>query len=413
MKKSVLIFILLSVVASGLNYIIYPLLSRALSSAEYVNITVALSLFTQVSAFLSSILAITISLSKSEQNERANEKIELLQAFLFKLFFVLAAVFLVFSPIIMAKIHTPVLFALPISVMMLLSIPILVISGYLNGKNQMIKLGIITLLSASCQFIIGLTVAVVSRNGLLTMSSMAIAQIVTLIIVYTVFSKDRLPGISKSLKAPFWASRSKQMSKLILYTAATSVAIMAVSLIQIMDLFILQRLEHTNIKFYADIYVISRVVFFAGMIFIWPFLGEISVDSHHFNRKPFLKLISYFTLITLAAIVVLYIFGDQLAHALFGMTYDLQIIREIGILSILYKFFFLIITAVVLYFIVLRSYIAVWIALAASGAIFIFSELINKDTSMFNVLIGLNVIAGILVIASVLLLLRVHPPRIR
>lgn len=390
-----------------MNYIIYPLFSRILGPDEYVNITVSLSLFTQVSAFLSSILAITIGLSKSENNKHTNEKIELLQSFLFKLFFALAVLFLIFSPIIMDKMHAPVLFALPISIMMLLSIPVLVISGYLNGKNQMIKLGFVTVISAGSQFLIGLGAALLSHDGLITMLSMTIAQVITLIIVYTVFSKDHLPGISKPLKTPLRMGRDKKMGKLIVYTALTSVAIMAISLVQIVDLFILQSLTHANVKFYTDIYVVSRIVFFAGMIFIWPFLGEVSLDHHHFNRKPFIKVVGYFTGITLVAVLALYFFGDKLAYGLFGAPYDLHVIREVGILSVLYKFLLLVITAIILYFVVLRSYIAVWFSLAASAIVFVFAELTSKDSSITNVLIGLNSIAIVVAIIGVVLLLRI------
>lgn len=406
-KKSVLIFVILSAVASALNYLIYPLFSRILAPEEYVTITVALSLFTQVSAFLSSILAITIGLSKSERSGHVNEKIELLQAFLFKLFFVLAAIFLVASPIIMGRLHTPALFALPISLMMLLSIPIQVISGYLNGKNEMIKLGLIIVISAGSQFIIGLAVAWLSHDGLTTMLSMVVSQVITLIVVYTLFSKDKLPGITRPLKTSVGASLSKRMGSLIIYAAATSMAIMAISLVQIVDLFIFQSLKHVDIKFYADIYVISRIVFFVGMIFIWPFLGEISVDHHHFNRKPFIKVIIYFTVTAVIAIAALYFFGDHLAYVLFGASYDLHLVRDVGILSVLYKFLLLIITAIVLYFVVLRSYIAVWFSLAASLAIFIFTELISKDADMTTVLLGLNIIAGIIAVVGVALLLRI------
>lgn len=406
-KKSVFIFVIISVVASALNYIIYPLMGRILSSSEYINITVSLSLFTQISTFLSSIVAITIGLSKSNHDGQANEKIELLQAFLFKLFLALAIIFLALSPIIMARLHTPVLFALPISIMMVFSIPVQIVSGYLNGKNQMIKLGLIALISAGSQFAIGLTTSIISRNGLITMISMTIAQMITLTIIYRLFSKDQLPGITKSVQTSLRTIKEKRIGSLIIYTAATSLAIMTISLIQIVDLFIMQNLVHTNIKFYTDIYVVSRIVFFAGMIFIWPFLGEISVDNHHFNRKPFVKLVSYFTIITLAAIVVLYFFGDRLTNILFGAHYNLQFIRNLGILSVLYKYFLLIITAVVLYFVVLRKYIAVWLSLAASGMVFIFSEFINKNSNMTDVLIGLNLIASIVVIIGIIFLFHI------
>jgi hypothetical protein len=180
---------------------------------------------------------------------------------------------------------------------------------------------------------------------------------------------------------------------------------MAISLIQIADLFMVQDLVHADIKFYTDIYVISRIVFFAGMILIWPFLSEISLGHHHFNRRPFLKVTGYFAVITLAAIAALYLFGGQITHTFFGTEYKLLEVQEIGILSVLYKFFLLIITAVILYFIVLRSYAAIWLSATASGGFLIFSRLIDKHSTIFTTLLDMNIIGGILAFIGVLLLL--------
>lgn len=404
-KKSLLIFVALSVLASGLNYLIYPLFSRILAPSEYIHITVALSLFTQVSTFLSSILAITIGLSKDGNNKDTAKTIELLQAFLFKLFLILAVAFLLLSPFIMNSIKTPLLFAIPITIMMLLSIPILIISGYLNGKNKMTKLGIVTAISATSQFTIGLGVSLITHNGLTTMFSMVIAQIVTVILVYTIFSKEKLPGIIVSLKTPLSAMRTKQMGKLILYTILTSLAIMAISLVQVIDLFVSQNLKQVDMKFYADIYVISRVVFFGGMIFIWPFLGEVSTDHHHLNRRPFYKLVGYFTIIAAAAVVALFLFGDKLTQLLFGASYGIPAIAIVGALSVTFKLFILVITAVILYFVVLRSFKAIWLSLITTVAIYLFTQLLDKQATIQTALIGLNVLAFLAAIAGVILIL--------
>ncbi|MEO6760879.1 MAG: hypothetical protein ABI220_00685 [Candidatus Saccharimonadales bacterium] len=289
--------------------------------------------------------------------------------------------------------------------MMLFSIPILIVSGYLNGKGYMAKLGILTVISAGSQFVIGLSVSLLSHNGLATMTSMVGAQALTIVAIYKLFSKSQLPRIFEPLKQPLAATRGKNMGKLIKYTSLASLGVMAISLIQIADLFIVQDLVHADIKFYTDIYVISRIVFFAGMILIWPFLSEISLNHHHFNRRPFLKVIGYFAVITLVAVVALYLFGSQITHLLFGVQYKLIEVQQIGILSVLYKFFLLVITAVILYFIVLRSYTAIWFSAIASGIILIFSKLIDKNSTIFATLLDMNIIGGALAVIGVILLL--------
>lgn len=401
-NKNILTFIVLSVIASALNYFLYPILSRILGSGEYVDITVSLSLFTQISTFLSSIIAITIGLSKDETDKNNHNTIEQLQAFLFKIFLIFSAAFLLFSTMIMNSLRTPILFAIPITLMMLLSIPISIISGYLNGKNLMISLGLMTLLSATNQFIFGLSTALMSRNGLATMFSMSLAQILTIALVYKLFSKKKLPKISQSLRTGVAAKMNGHLRSILTYTALASVAVVAISLVQVADLFIIKSLPHAGIKFYTDIYVISRIVFFAGMIFIWPFLGEIDINNLRLNRRPFLKLISYFTAITLIAILAMIMFGNTLTNILFGVNYDINSLRIVAVLSLLYKFFMLIITAVVLYFVVLRRYSALWLSFMASGIVVAYSWLVIVNQDMVTILLTLNALAGIMAILSII-----------
>jgi len=405
MKRSVIIFVFLSTFASAINYATYPFLGRILPAQQYVDITVSLSLLTQITTFLSSVVAITIGLSKSEPHGGTNEKIELLQSTLFKLFLLLDGGFLIFSPAIMGHIHTPTIFAIPIALMMLVSVPIATVSGYLNGRGLMIKLGVLGVTAAGFQFVIGVGAAWLTRNGFIAMLLMTLTQLAAIVFIYWLFKTERLPRILEAFKKPVRIEERQYLSKLLTFTVLASLAIMAINLVQIADLLIIQTLHTTNIKFYTDIYVISRVVFFAGAIFIWPFLGEIDIDSHHLNRGPFAKAIGFFTIITFSAMAALYFFGPVIARVLFGAHYSLSLVRNVALLSVLYKFFFLIITAVTLYFVVIRSYVSVWLALSISFAILIYSEIASKYTSIHSVLVRLDLISGVVAALAILLLI--------
>lgn len=405
MKKPVLIFAFFSVIASGLNYIVYPLLSRILPPSEYVDITVALSLFTQISTFLSSIIAITVGISKRDK-ERASHKISFLQGFLFKCFIVLAIVFLLLSPVLMPPLHIPVVFVIPICLMMLFSIPITIISGYLNGINSMPKLGLVALVSASNQFVVALVIASVTHNALLTMLSMTIAQLITIAVIYKAFSSMQLPPLEISSLLKRRNTKSSQAEKrLMVYTVGAALSIMAVSITQVADLLIIQRLTTVDIKFYTDIYVISRIVFFAGMIFIWPFLGQINLDTPRKNVRPYLSIVGFFILLGLVATTGLWIAGGTITNILFNTTYSLQQIREIGSLSTLFKVSMLIITASILYYIVLHRATAIYIALITSGSMILYAILIEISTEMMDVLKHINLIAGIIALVLFLLFL--------
>jgi O-antigen/teichoic acid export membrane protein len=338
-----------------------------------------------MSAFLSSIIAISISLSKESQPDKSEDGLlSTLQTKLLKILVIVGIVFLGLSPLIMPTIHTPVLYALPILLMILISIPITTISGYFNGKKLLIKLGSVAVISAFLQFVIGILAALLFKNGLITLLCMSMAQILAVIALYIIYSRDNLPTIHNLLKATP-AHLSNDINHLIRYTVVASFAIMAVNLLQISDLLILQRFGTEEAKFYTDIYVISRIVFFAGMIFIWPFLGEISLQKLKANTRPFVILLAIFLLIMTATILGLFFGGHIIMHIMFGTAYQIDQLRAFMIPSVIFKVAFLIVTATCLYFIVLRSYMAILVALIPTLGVLL-CILITPESSYITLL---------------------------
>jgi hypothetical protein len=289
--------------------------------------------------------------------------------------------------------------------MMVVSVPLAIMSGYLNGRGLMTKLGVLTVISAGLQLILGASVAYFTKSGLLALVGMALAQVVAITLIRLLFAKDNLPKLDGILTQSAKASNRPYIRRLLIYGLFASIAIMGMNVAQIADLLIIQTLNNSDIKLYADIYILSRIVFFAGIIFIWPFLGELNIHNPTLNRNPFIKLTLLFGVIFVGTIFVILLFGTNITHLLFGENYSSAQLQTLGILSILYKFCFLVITAATLYFIVLRSYIAIWLSLFISGLILLFSLFVDKNMSNQSVLIVLNIISSVGAILSILLVL--------
>lgn len=399
-RRSLILFVALSTIASALNYFAYPILSRILPNDQYVNITVALSLLTQMGTFMSALTALTIGLSKEKDGK---EIVSNLQSLLIRAFAGIAVIFLLASPLLMAAIRTPTLYAIPIAAMIIVSIPITIISGYFNGKSELIKLGSVALLSASSQIIFGTLTALVTRSGLITMVCMALGQIVAILVIKAVYAKEDLPKtvwFSQKIRS-FVTPRTKQ---LVVYTLLAAIAIMVINLLQIADLLIIQQKGGDISKTYTDIYIISRVVFFAGMIFIWPFLGEISLTDKAVTKRAFLKLSAVLFSLTLAVIIGLVLFGNIVGQLLFGNPLTSDHALALLTLSVVYKTFYLFITAVCLYQIVLRHQAILWLTFfTALSTIAI--ALCAGNFEPITTLVLLTTVAGLSASACVALLL--------
>lgn len=406
MRRSTSIFIALNILAAAINYLLYPILSRILPSAEYVDITVSLSLFTQMSTFLSSVIAVSISLTKFDKESTAHRRIATLQAVILKVFLFLATGFLLASPFVMQWANTPAWFAVPITSMMLFSIPVTIISGYFNGKNLIIQLGFVTALSAVLQFGFALFAALLFHNGFITMVSMSIAQIVTLTTIHLVFRNSQLPKTSPKAVLDI-KIRSPETYRLIRYTVASGVAVLAISLVQLLDLVTAQRLAEVNIKQYTDLYILGRVIFFAGMMLVWPFLGGINIKQLHANLKPLLKLTAFFVSLLVAMIGLLWVASEPLTQVMFGVAYTFDSVGVIVFLSMIYKVLLLILTVIILYFIVIRNASAVWLSVIVSASLFIASWVVPSSTSIAQLLLILNLIASVATVVGVAQVLRV------
>jgi O-antigen/teichoic acid export membrane protein len=390
-NKNIIIFVLLSAAASFLNYATYPALARALPESQFINITVALSLLTQMSTILSSIIAISTSLTKEKSNA-SFKQIEILQSVIIYLLFAVILVFLLLSPMLLPLINLSGVYLLPVCIMLLLAVPISIISGYLNGKKLIIKLGLAALASAFAQFVLSVSVGFATNNSVLALMAMATGQLISVAAIYIVYKGENLPHIKNIFYHRTKDIFNPSMRAIIKFTILSSLGVMFINILQILDLLAVQN-RGIDESVYTDLYIVSRVVFFAGTIFVWPFIASTELKSPKSNVNYLLKLVGILTILTLLAAAGIMFFGSIITQVLVGRSYDQVTYNSIGLLSILYKYLYIILYALVLYFTVMRSYFAVYLPLLIGVVSFMFTNLLPSSSSTKNLLIGLNLIA--------------------
>lgn len=398
-KKDTIIFILLNGFASFINFAIYPALARILNDKEFVSTTVTLALFTQLSSFMLSVVALTIGLSKQKSEKDAKELTEKLQAILTHLFIVIILLFLVFSPLVLKATQLSSLMLIPIVSMLALSISMSIITGYLNGKQKLIKLGYAVLFSALLQLFFSVFAALITKSGVFSLIGMAFGSFISIIIIYNIFKSENLPHPSTILIHKLNIYKSQKMKALIKYTVVASIATLVLNILMIADLLIINN-RQADSAIYANIYVVSRIVFFGGMLFIWPFLSAIDVVKRSNNYKNFALLTCILLTIAGMSVLGIQVFGKQVFELILGVSYpNIETVKTLSILSILYKIIFLIITFIYLYFIVLRSYWVLTLTLVLLSTIGLFLILINESYSTLKIISTINIVSlpGLLV----------------
>lgn len=383
MRKS-LLFIALSGFASICNYATYPVLSRLLSPKEFIDITVALALFTQLSSYMLSIVALTIGLTKEAGEKNAKSTVEKLQTILSHMFVLIITGFVLVAPVLLPRLKMSTVLLLPIFLMLGLSLIMSIISGYLNGRQRLIQLGLAIAGSAILQLLATSLAALSTSSGFWSLLAMALAALVATVLVYFFLRQERLPHIGTLLTHKFSVYKNQADRSLIKYTALASFAALALNILLIVDLMIVNT-QQVDAQLYTDIYVVSRIVFFAGMLLVWPFLSQIVLDDPKGLRRRFGLITAAFAIISVGAVIGMYFLGEDILRLLLGQSIIDTRIAELSLLSIFYKFLFLVLTTICLVSMVYRSYWAVTLPIFLTiGTVFAltFSESANTITTL-------------------------------
>jgi len=348
-----------------------------------------------------SIVALTIGLTKEAGAKDATPTIEKLQAILTHIFLVIIVIFLVSSPLFLEKIHLNSSYLFPICAMLALSVSMSIISGYLNAKQKLVKLGLAVVFSAFLQFVLSIGVAVVTKNGATTLIAMALGSLLAVMITYQVYKSENLPRFSSIVTHKISLYRSKEIRSLVIFTISASVSTLIMNILLIADLLIISE-RVVDAKLYADIYVISRIVYFSGMLFLWPFMSNVDIKKPYKNRLLFLKLSSLFAFLSLSAAGIMALFGQTILQLFLGSTYQTGAnLNLIAILAISFKFIFLIITTLTVYFIIMRSYwaiklpITLLVIMGVSISIFGSQASTIKTVAILCVSSGLSLLIGL------------------
>jgi O-antigen/teichoic acid export membrane protein len=158
------LFVTLSLAAAAISYALYPVISRVFSLQELGDYVTIIGLSNQVMGLLLAFSVISIALVKQYGEDDANNKAQVIQKILLWLFLGLSVLVLIFSPLLqhLLKIQNLVSFVV-LSLIMLLSVPTNIWTGFLQGHKEQIRVGIFGVCTAVLKFIC--IVALAARYG--------------------------------------------------------------------------------------------------------------------------------------------------------------------------------------------------------------------------------------------------------
>ncbi len=182
------IFVFLSLCSGALNYAFYPMIARRLSTDDFGASQALLTLLSQSGALFAGLAVVAIYLVKIK-TELANRLLFTLQKILSLLIILIALVILAFQEPIRSYMRIDSVAGVYIVLVdLLISLPFIIIFGYLIGKRQLLLAALFQLASVILKLIIGVVLtAKWGINGALI--SIAFSQLIAMTLLGAYSSK--------------------------------------------------------------------------------------------------------------------------------------------------------------------------------------------------------------------------------
>lgn len=285
------IYAALSICAAALSYIIYPFLIHLLPREVFGDIGASLALTNQLASLFLAFNIVSLYLSKKYRD--SHQRLEHLQKDIVRIFLLFSVLLVAMSPIL----HDILNFGnyrsfIAVLLLLLLTVPSVIWIGYLQGKEEMARVGIYTFLVAAFKFIFAITLAAIFRSDV-ALFGIVMGQLAGLIIL------AKLPGArTPSLRSLFSAPNAhyKPSKQLFSYLLGAVIACGIMSFAQNADiLYAKALLQPYTAGTYVAISSLSSVVFHISILLVWIALSGINLKNPSNNwwlAKKTLALIS-------------------------------------------------------------------------------------------------------------------------
>ncbi len=317
------LFALLSLVGAVLNYALYPALTRVLHPTEFGDFTAVLAISNQVLGIMLAFNLSSISLVKTYPEDDAREKAQIIQKVLIWLLLGATAMLLVASPLISRQLHIvdPLTFII-LALVLVATVPAVIWTGYLQGHQRIINVGIYTVISAFSKVALAFLFARLwgVSGGLLGV----LAGVMLAIVALRLTAGVRLPSLRSSLTS-ITTSEWAFVRESVTYLGISVLVVGMLSVLQNIDIIFAKALFSPAVAgVYSGISVLSNALYFLAFLLVWIVLPTVSPANPRHNRRLLRTSYSLLALMAVGAMAGEYLLRNVLAGSLLGVAFGGQ-----------------------------------------------------------------------------------------
>jgi O-antigen/teichoic acid export membrane protein len=394
-----LIFLVGSIAVGALNYLFYPVLGRLLGPSSFGEVQVLISLFLQLTIFLTVLSLVTVNITANYRDKSSRNEVvyELEKVALIISLFVFFSTFILGEPIKQfLNFDSSWPFVL-LALALVITVPFTFRSSYLRGQQQFGKTSLANLISAGGKFGLATLLVVMGLGTNGAILGLVLAQILA-------FGYARRQARLSGLIRPAGSTRLgfpklHLIAPELRYSLFVFIGSLAIMLLFSIDVIIVKHFfdAHTA-GLYAGIATVARIVFFVTASVAQVMLPAVKFGQSEIkNRQLLIKSTVLLSALSLPIILVLTFFPQQIVGVLMGAEY-LPYASLLPQLSIAI-FVISLLNLLVSYYLALRRYIPSIIAMI--GTIIVLTFMITQHNSLEAIVSTL--FYGTIVIACVII----------
>jgi len=310
-----------SLVVAFLNYLYYPVLGRLLTTAQFGELQVIVSMFLQMTTFLTVLSLISVNILVSEKDrDKANKIVhELEKATLLFVIIISLAAIAVAEPLRQAlKFDSPWPIVMVI-IAFVISIPFTFRTAFLRARHDFVGTSLVNGLAALAKLGMSVVLVIIGWHVFGAAVGILLAQVLALLFA-TLRAKRRGYEKQRSARRPDWAIIKPYLR----YSGLVLVVSLIITLQVSIDAAIVKYyFSPEQAGLYAGIATIARIVYFLTTATVIVLLSSISRLNP--PQKNFAMLKKSFLIVVIAAgsaTGIFSFFPTAILHLLLGARYD-------------------------------------------------------------------------------------------
>jgi len=335
-----------SLLAGGLNYIYYPIIAHYLSPANFGEANTLVSLSTIASSVLLSLNVLSVFFV-ANFSKQAKDIIEAYQKAIIYFFLACTLLLVALFPLLQAALHLTSLSALLATALSLVvNIPVVFWTGYLQGHSKFFSIGVFTLIAAAGKVVSLVALAIVSHGLGFLLLSLTLGPLLAMVYLRAT-SNIPLPSVL-SVLGRFTPAQRLFIRTHIRYVGFVIICIAVVSTLFASDIIVTKHYFSPHLAgLYSGISSIARLVFYVCSLLVWLMLPSLSLhNSASRNRTVLFKSLALAAALGGVGIIALTVAKDFVVGVALGDAYTpyAHLLPALGVIQLVVAGLYLYIT---------------------------------------------------------------------